>query len=123
MIFGLENSGENSPIIIYSMIEMSVCLGNEEEDGEEGEDEKHGLAMYSSVMIFGLENSGENSPIIIYSMTEMSVCLGNEEEDGEEGEDEKHCHVHCDDIWFGKYREKQPNYYLFYERDVCVPRQ
>jgi hypothetical protein len=42
MIFGLENSGENSPIIIYSMIEMSVCLGNEEEDGEEGEDEKHG---------------------------------------------------------------------------------
>ncbi len=36
MIFGLENSGENSPIIIYSLIEMSVCLGNEEEDGEEG---------------------------------------------------------------------------------------
>ncbi len=38
MIFGLENSGKNSPIIIYSMIEMFVCLGNEE---EEGEDEKH----------------------------------------------------------------------------------
>jgi len=23
-------------------MEMSVCLGNEKEDGEEGEDEKHG---------------------------------------------------------------------------------
>ena len=42
MIFGLENSGANSSIILYSMIEMSVCLGNEKEDGEEGEDEKHG---------------------------------------------------------------------------------
>jgi hypothetical protein len=42
MIFGLENVGKNSPVILYSMIDMSVCLGNEEEDGEEGEDEKHG---------------------------------------------------------------------------------
>jgi hypothetical protein len=33
------NIGEKSPIIIYSMTEMSACLGNEEEDGEEGEDE------------------------------------------------------------------------------------
>ncbi len=41
MIFGVENSGKNSLIIIYSMIEMSVCLGNEEEDGEDGKDEKH----------------------------------------------------------------------------------
>jgi hypothetical protein len=39
MIFDLENSGKNSPIILYSMIEMYVCLGNEEEEGEEGEDE------------------------------------------------------------------------------------
>ncbi len=81
------------------------------------------MAMYSSVMIFGLENSGENSTIL-YSMIEMSVCLGNEEEDGEEGKDEKHRHVQlCDDIWFGKYKEKQPNCYLFYDRDVCVPGQ
>ncbi len=42
MIFGVENSGKNSLIIIYSMIEMYVCLGNEEEDGKKGEDEKHG---------------------------------------------------------------------------------
>ncbi len=42
MIFGLENSGKNSPIIIYSMIEVSVCLGNEEENGEKGEDEEDG---------------------------------------------------------------------------------
>ncbi len=41
MIFGLENIGINSTIIFYSVIEMSVCLGNKEEDGEEGEDEKH----------------------------------------------------------------------------------
>jgi hypothetical protein len=77
----------------------------------------------ASLTKFGLENK-RNSSIIIYSMKEMSVCLGNEEEDGEEGEDEKHGHVQlCDYIWFGKYREKQPDYYLFYERDVCVPGQ
>ncbi len=42
MIFGLENSGKNGTIIIYSMKEMSVGLGNEEEDGKKREDKKHG---------------------------------------------------------------------------------
>jgi hypothetical protein len=41
LIFGLENSGKNSLIILYSMKEMSVYLSNEEENGEKGEDEKH----------------------------------------------------------------------------------
>ncbi len=101
MIFGLENIGKNSPIILYSMIEMSMCLGNEEEDGEEGK--MSSISIYSSVMIFGLENSGKNSLIILYSMKEMSVYLSNEEENGEKGEDEKHSHGQlCADIWFGK---------------------
>ncbi len=39
MILGLENLGKKSLIFIYSMTEMSVCLGNEKEDGKEGKDE------------------------------------------------------------------------------------
>jgi hypothetical protein len=42
----------NSPIIIYSMTERSVCLGNEEEDGEEGEDEEH--IQYTSTVPYSL---------------------------------------------------------------------
>ncbi len=53
MIFGLENIGKNSLIIIYSMKEMYVCLGNEEEDGEEGEDEKHGHVQLCDDIWFG----------------------------------------------------------------------
>jgi hypothetical protein len=32
---------------------MSVCLGNEEEDGEEGEDEKHGHVQLCDDIWFG----------------------------------------------------------------------
>ncbi len=53
MIFGLKNSEENSLIILYSMKEMSVCLGNEEEDGEEREDEKHGHVQLCDDIWFG----------------------------------------------------------------------
>jgi hypothetical protein len=53
MIFGLENIGNNSPIILYSMKEMSVCLGTEEEDGEDGEDEKHGHVQFCDDIWFG----------------------------------------------------------------------
>ena len=53
MIFGLENIGKNSPIIINSMIEMSVCLGNEEEDGKKGEDEEHGHVQLCDDIWFG----------------------------------------------------------------------
>ncbi len=87
MIFGLENSGENSPIILHSLIEMSVGQqGNEEEDGEEGKDEKHIHLQLCDDIRFGKYK--KNSPVIIYSMLKMSVCLCNEKEDGEEGEDE-----------------------------------
>jgi hypothetical protein len=53
MIFGLENSGANSPVNIYSMIEMSVCLGDEKEDRKEGEDEKHGHVQLCDDIWFG----------------------------------------------------------------------
>jgi hypothetical protein len=52
-IFGLENSEKNSLVIIYSMIEMSVGPGNKEEDGKEGEDEKHGLVQLCDDIWFG----------------------------------------------------------------------
>ncbi len=71
MIFGLENSGKNSPIIIYSMKEMSVCLGNEEEDWKEG-GKMRSISIYSSVDS--------------YLFYERDVCVpGNEKEDGRGG--------------------------------------
>ncbi len=44
---------KNRSIIIYSMIEVSVCLGNEKEDGKEGEDEKHSHVQLCDDIWFG----------------------------------------------------------------------